>query len=53
MIMLNISLTIDIELKFLIFGGPTGNSNPKLTSDNVNANDKPFLGSFPFLAAPF
>jgi len=44
---------IDIELKFLIFGGPTGNSNPKLTSDNVNANDKPFLGSFPFLAAPF
>ena len=44
---------IDIELKFLIFGGPTGNSNPKLTSDNVNANDKPFLGSFPFLAVPF
>ena len=44
---------IDIELKFLIFGGPTGASNPQLTSDNVNANDKAFLSTFPYLAAPF
>lgn len=42
---------IDTEL-LLIFGGPTGASNPTLTKDNVNANDKAFLGTFPFLAAP-
>ena len=41
---------IDVEL-LLIFGGPTGASNPGLTSDHVNANDKPFLTSFPYLAA--
>jgi hypothetical protein len=27
--------------------------NPQLTSDNVPANDKPFLATFPYLAAPF
>lgn len=43
---------IDTEL-LLIFGGPAGTSNPSLTKDNVNANDKPFLSTFPFLAAPF
>lgn len=43
---------IDVEL-LLIFGGPAGTSNPGLTKDNVNANDKPFLASFPYLAAPF
>lgn len=43
---------IDVELT-LIFGGATGASNPGLTKDNVNGNDKPFLGTFPFLAAPF
>ncbi len=42
---------IDVEL-ILIFGGPTGGSNPGLTSDNVSANDRPFLSSFPYLAAP-
>ena len=42
---------IDVELT-LIFGGPTGASNPGLTSDHVNANDKPFLTSFPYMAAP-
>lgn len=42
---------IDVEL-LLIFGGPSGTSNPGLTKDNVNANDKAFLSSFPFLAAP-
>lgn len=42
---------IDVEL-LLIFGGPTGASNPGLTSDHVNANDKPFLSSFPYMAAP-
>lgn len=41
---------IDVEL-LLIFGGPTGASNPALTSDHVNANDKPFLSSFPYLAS--
>lgn len=44
---------IDVELKFLIFGGPTGASNPQLTSDHVDMNDKVFLASFPYLAAPF
>ncbi len=43
---------IDVEL-LLIFGGPTGGSNPTLTKDNVNANDKAFLTTFPYLAAPF
>lgn len=43
---------IDVEL-LLIFGGPMGTSNPGLTKDNVNANDKPFLAAFPYLAAPF
>jgi Domain of unknown function (DUF4331) len=42
---------IDTEL-LLIFGGPTGASNPGLTKDNVNANDKVFLTSFPYLASP-
>lgn len=42
---------IDVEL-LLIFGGPTGASNPGLTSDHVNANDKPFLSSFPYMANP-
>ena len=40
---------IDTEL-LLIFGGPTGASNPNLTSDHVGANDKAFSTSFPYLA---
>jgi len=43
---------IDVSL-ILIFGGPTGASNPTLTSDHVDANDKPFLTSFPYEAAPW
>ena len=43
---------IDTELT-LIFGGAAGSSNPGLTKDNVNGNDKAFPGTFPFLAAPF
>lgn len=43
---------IDVEL-ILIFGGPAGASNPGLTSDHVNANDKAFLASFPYEAAPW
>jgi hypothetical protein len=42
---------IDVEL-ILIFGGPTATMNPGLTSDNVGANDKAFLTSFPYLATP-
>src|SRR5688572_4662815 len=42
---------IDVELT-LIFGGPTGASNSGLTSDKVNANDKVFLTTFPYLATP-
>lgn len=42
---------IDVEL-LLIFGGPAGTSNPGLTKDNVNANDKAFLTAFPYLATP-
>lgn len=43
---------IDVEL-ILIFGGATGASNSGLTSDNVGANDKAFLTTFPYLASPF
>ena len=42
---------IDTEL-LLIFGGAAGTANPGLTKDNVNANDKAFLTTFPFLATP-
>jgi hypothetical protein len=42
---------IDVEL-ILIFGGATGALSPGLTSDHVNANDKPFLASFPYMATP-
>ncbi|MCL9806298.1 DUF4331 domain-containing protein [Flavobacterium amniphilum] len=41
---------IDVEL-LLIFGGPAGTSNAGLTSDHVNANDKTFSASFPYLAS--
>lgn len=41
---------INVEL-LLLFGGPTGASNPGLTDDHVDANDKVFLTSFPYLAA--
>jgi len=40
---------IDVEL-LLIFGGSAGASNPGLTKDNVNANDKSFATTFPYLA---
>lgn len=43
---------IDVELT-LIFGGANGMSNPGLTSDHVNANDKVFLTNFPYLANPW
>jgi hypothetical protein len=47
---------ITVELT-LIFGGPgalTGSpTNPGLITDNVPANDKPFLTSFPYEAAPW
>lgn len=43
---------IDTEL-LLIFGGSAGTSNPGLTSDKVNSNDKAFLTSFPYLASPW
>jgi len=42
---------IDTEL-LLLFGGPAGTSNPTLTKDNVNSNDKAFLTTFPYLASP-
>jgi hypothetical protein len=42
---------IDTEL-LLIFGGPMGTANEPLTSDNVDANDKAFSTSFPYLASP-
>ncbi len=43
---------IDVEL-ILIFGGPNNSDNPGLTSDHVDANDKAFLTSFPYLASPW
>ena len=43
---------ISTEL-LLIFGGPTGADNSGLTNDNVDANDKSFLSTFPYLASPW
>jgi hypothetical protein len=42
---------ITVEL-ILLFGGPDAMSNPGLTDDNVDANDKAFLTMFPYLATP-
>ena len=45
---------VDIGLQ-AIFGSILGNTNnvtPGLTTDNVNANDKPFLATFPYVAGP-
>jgi Domain of unknown function (DUF4331) len=43
---------ITVEL-ILIFGGPEATSNPGLTDDNVDANDKTFSDAFPYLATPW
>lgn len=43
---------ITVEL-LLIFGGEDFSENPSLSNDNVDANDKPFLTSFPYLASPW
>ncbi len=43
---------ITVEL-LLIFGGEDFSENPNLSDDHVDANDKPFLSSFPYLASPF
>lgn len=43
---------ISVEL-LLIFGGPMGTEKPQLTDDHVDANDKSFSVSFPYLASPF
>jgi hypothetical protein len=42
---------ITVEL-ILLFGGPDASANPGLTDDNVDANDKDFSDSFPYLASP-
>jgi hypothetical protein len=42
---------ITVEL-ILLFGGPDGSANPGLTDDHVDANDKTFSDSFPYLASP-
>jgi Domain of unknown function (DUF4331) len=43
---------ITVEL-LLIFGGEDFSENPTLSDDHVDANDKPFLTSFPYLATPW
>ena len=43
---------ISVEL-LLIFGGPDGSENPGLTDDHVDANDKAFLNTFPYMATPW
>ncbi len=43
---------ITVEL-LLIFGGEDFMENPTLSNDNVDANDKAFLTSFPYLASPW
>lgn len=42
---------ITVEL-LLIFGGPDFSENPDFSDDHVDANDKEFLTSFPYLASP-
>lgn len=42
---------ITVEL-LLIFGGEDFSENPTLSNDNVDANDKAFSTSFPYLATP-
>lgn len=43
---------ITVEL-LLIFGGEDFSENPNLSDDHVDANDKTFLSSFPYLASPW
>lgn len=43
---------ITVEL-LLIFGGEDFSENPGLSDDHVDANDKNFLSSFPYLASPW
>ena len=43
---------ITVEL-LLIFGGEDFTENPTLSDDNVDANDKDFSTSFPYLASPW
>lgn len=43
---------ITVEL-LLIFGGEDFTENPTLSDDHVDANDKPFLTSFPYVASPW
>lgn len=43
---------ITVEL-LLIFGGEDFTENPGLSNDYVDANDKVFLTSFPYLASPW
>lgn len=43
---------ITVEL-LLIFGGEDFTENPTLSDDHVDANDKTFLTSFPYLASPW
>lgn len=43
---------ITVEL-LLIFGGEDFTENPALSDDHVDANDKDFLTSFPYLASPW
>lgn len=43
---------ITVEL-LLIFGGEDFTENPTLSNDNVDANDKDFSTSFPYLASPW
>jgi hypothetical protein len=42
---------ITVEL-ILLFGGPDATENPGLTDDHVDANDKGFSATFPYLASP-
>ncbi len=37
----------------LIFGGPNGTDKPGLVSDHVDHNDKAYLSTFPYEAAPW
>ncbi|PHS67263.1 MAG: hypothetical protein COB12_03680 [Flavobacterium sp.] len=43
---------ITVEL-LLIFGGEDFTENPNLSDDHVDANDKEFSNSFPYLASPW
>ena len=45
-------LLVVLAVAGITVGGLNGTTNPGLTSDHVNTNDKAFTETFPYLATP-